>query len=747
MTADSVLQTIQTLHREGRLPKNIRQADDVFYRVARKHFGSWEDALIAAGVKRHARRRWTKHAILQAVRERHRQGLPMATLYKEDRGLTISAARQFGSWQTALAAAGLQPYRRIWSKALVVQEIQAWHEKDVPLSRIWKEDIGLYAGAKRFFGTWQEALQAAGFRQTRRSWSKEKVVAAIRARHEAGLPVRNMKQHDLPLHGAAEWHFGSWYKAILAASLKPHATDRWTKRRVIEEIQDWHQRGVPVGKVWEQDGRLIQAATRLFGNWREALRAAGLQSPRQVWSKERVINELQVHRPQRLPWKRLVREHLPLVAAASRYFGTWHNALVTAGLRQGPPKRFWSWNKQAVLEAIRARHQKGLPLSTTARDDTRLCAAAKRHFGSWRKALKAAGFSVQAARQWSADAVIRELQNRHAQGLPMVNVSHLDRSLCGAAKRRFGSWAEAMRAAKLPYQPRQTWTRQSVIDAIRSRHERGLLLSRVWAEDRPLFRAAVRKFGNWECAVRATGLEPRLRRKWSKERVVAGLRAWHRHSNENLRRVDPALAGTAARLFGSLDAACEVAGIERTTRRWSKKRIIQAVQDGYVRGRSLNTSGFGNQRLLNAAKRHFGSWSAAVAAAGLAHKYTSPAPTTNWNAEKILDGIRRWHAEGRYLPDVRKEEPRLYWAAKDCFGGWRAAVIAAGVEPTRKRWSKKKVVAEIRARCERGASLVSTLVFREDPPLAGAATRLFGTWRKAVEVATEKDSTKTRKGK
>ncbi len=32
-------------------------------------------------------------------------------------------------------------------------------------------------------------------------------------------------------------------------------------------------------------------------------------------------------------------------------------------------------------------------------------------------------------------------------------------------------------------------------------------------------------------------------------------------------------------------------------------------------------------------------------------------------------------------------------------------------------------------RSKREASLVSTVVFREDPPLAGAGTRLFGNWR------------------
>jgi len=72
--------------------------------------------------------------------------------------------------------------------------------------------------------------------------------------------------------------------------------------------------------------------------------------------------------------------------------------------------------------------------------------------------------------------------------------------------------------------------------------------------------------------------------------------------------------------------------------------------------------------------------------------------------------------------------------AKRYFGTWREAVRAAGCEPARRRWSKEVVIKEIRERCRRNLPL-SSILFKQDGPLAGAATRLFGSWRAALDAA------------
>ena len=57
--------------------------------------------------------------------------------------------------------------------------------------------------------------------------------------------------------------------------------------------------------------------------------------------------------------------------------------------------------------------------------------------------------------------------------------------------------------------------------------------------------------------------------------------------------------------------------------RWSKQRIIEAIQDGYVRGLPIERPGFNDQLLAGAARRHYGDWETAVAASGICVKKTN----------------------------------------------------------------------------------------------------------------------------
>jgi hypothetical protein len=163
--------------------------------------------------------------------------------------------------------------------------------------------------------------------------------------------------------------------------------------------------------------------------------------------------------------------------------------------------------------------------------------------------------------------------------------------------------------------------------------------------------------------------------------------------------------------------------------------VLETIQDRYVKGRPIDIAGFGDKRLASAAKRRFGSWPAAVAAAGLSDKLAPRKPARNWTPEAVLQAIQTWHDQGRLISNVSKQDQGLYSAAKHHFGGWRAAVAAAGLKPTRRRWSKELVIEEIRSRHQHGLMLNSGIVSQQDPPLAGAAVRMFGNWGKALLAA------------
>ena len=153
---------------------------------------------------------------------------------------------------------------------------------------------------------------------------------------------------------------------------------------MIDAIREWHRNGVSAERIWREDPALHAAGHFHFGSWREAIVAAGFQPTSQRWSKERVLDELRTRYGNGIPRSFRCKDNWRLTAAARKYYGNWHDALVAAGLRRGKSKIRLRWNGQRVIEAIRGRCEQGLSLSSAWQDDKKLYEAAARWFGGWR---------------------------------------------------------------------------------------------------------------------------------------------------------------------------------------------------------------------------------------------------------------------------------------------------------------------------------------------------------------------------
>ena len=255
----------------------------------------------------------------------------------------------------------------------------------------------------------------------------------------------------------------------------------------------------------------------------------------------------------------------------------------------------------------------------------------------------------------------------------------------------------------------------------------------MWKTDKLLFKAAIRYFGSWPNAVEAAGLPCVHRRQWSKEAVIEELRRWH------LGHVPAAAIGYAAKqYFGSARAAWEAAGVEPPYRKWFPRRVIEAIQDGYVRRRNVGIAGFGDRSLADAARRYFGNWAEAVAAAGLPRRLAGRKPRS-WSRPAVVKAIQAWHQSGRPLSKVYQEDQGLYAAAATYFGTWRRAVAASGFEVVRQQWTREKVIHGIQEWQRRGLPLgrvrkerPRSAPCRWHPSVPGSAKcRVFGSWRAA----------------
>ena len=197
------------------------------------------------------------------------------------------------------------------------------------------------------------------------------------------------------LYEQAIWIFGDWDKALLAAGFDPEKMRKlsiWDEEKIIHTIRAMHNKHLPLyaAYVMANHGKLFSAALRQFGSWAKALVATGVtKKPRtRKLYKGRLSllnalgDALEQHTVKNMP------QALKLEAA--HYFGSLEKA-IAALKKQG--KRLPGWNRRKIMTVISRMHRakESLAYGRIRREVPALVSAAEAHFGSWGKALYAAG--------------------------------------------------------------------------------------------------------------------------------------------------------------------------------------------------------------------------------------------------------------------------------------------------------------------------------------------------------------------
>ncbi len=181
------------------------------------------------------------------------------------------------------------------------------------------------------------------------------------------------------------------------------------------------------------------------------------------WSKDTIAFEIQrmFQAGEDLNYASIAAGEVALLRAATRYFGSWRTAIEYAGLNYDDIRRYKTWTRDRILERIQELHTRGEDLSwrhvSTSVDPQLAAAATKRkHFGSWRRAVTAAGLDyaqIRRYREWDGETILARLRELHANGVDL-NARHIeeyDITLITAARRRFASWDAALTASGLDY--------------------------------------------------------------------------------------------------------------------------------------------------------------------------------------------------------------------------------------------------------------------------------------------------------
>jgi hypothetical protein len=185
----------------------------------------------------------------------------------------------------------------------------------------------------------------------------------------------------------------------------------WTRRNIVAEIRHLHAGGEELNYASAElrHLNLVRAAAWHFGSWRTAVERAGFDygelSKYQRWNRERIIERIrELHAQQAdLSWREVSLHLDPALAAAAlrpNGFQSWREAIEAAGLNIEQVARYAHWDDARVLEEISALQQAGEALSSKAVQQSHqgLFCAARRRFGSWDNALEVAGLDISLIR-------------------------------------------------------------------------------------------------------------------------------------------------------------------------------------------------------------------------------------------------------------------------------------------------------------------------------------------------------------
>jgi hypothetical protein len=305
------------------------------------------------------------------------------------------------------------------------------------------------------------------------------------------------------------------------------------------------------------------------------------------------------------------------------------------------------------------------------------------------------------------------------------------------------------------------WTCELASDALRAwvlEHER-LPSVADWRHascDRPSAATVRRLFGSWTAAFDAAGLQPRVqhrRRRWDRDSIIALLR----EDARRLQRPPTAREWTAApdrpaettvrHHLGSWSTALRAANLPAPTRHdWTREDVLaQFASWASIHGRAPTAKDWQTaaaQHPSNSAvTRLFGSWSAAVQAAGLTPRKRGAA--TTWPRARILELLREdagrlqraptWE-EWRHATD--RPSPMTVTRA---FESWPAALQLAGLAPQPARdWTREQIIAEFAAWARTHGRPPTKADWRGDAtryPRVSTVRRLMGSWTAAAQAA------------
>jgi len=480
-------------------PPTVRQFDELgaySEGTVRDRFGSWSDALAAAGLDTAGSKRPVPKAeLLEELRELAAElGHPPTGQQMNAQGPRWASVyqRRFGSWNDALGEAGLEPRTSRGtavsiSREELLAELQSLADEFDRRPRVSDMvDEGAYA-VNRYrdeFGSWGAALEAADIEtdEIPDRIPTERLCAAITSvADDVDRPPTTTEFADHSEYGVSTVirRFGSWNDALEAAGLDPDAprgsqaddeqaqtlkiSDEELLRSIREIATDDEP---PTLQEYREDGEYgAQTIYDRFGSWNAAVEDAGFGSrdPDGKIPKSDLLDELRriADKDGDPPTVAEMREEgAHWVSTYRNRFGSWNDALAAAGFEPRSTPKPSREELIAALQDLASELDKRPSISNMDEHGAYRPSTYRTVFGSWTAALEAAGVDQDRDRgpsgKISEETLIANMQAfadelGHAPTAQEMNVEGPHSK--ATYQKRFGLWSEAVETALADWTP------------------------------------------------------------------------------------------------------------------------------------------------------------------------------------------------------------------------------------------------------------------------------------------------------
>ena len=220
-------------------------------------------------------------------------------------------------------------------------------------------------------------------------------------------------------------------------------------------------------KKAQTEGRMVSVHTyqRMFGSWNNALKMANLSSEKPRFSKKELAQQLRTEAQllKKIPSgvdinKSSVHGRTASTQTFLNVFGTWHKALKAAKLHpKGKERKHYLKNEliQQIINVSKDLKRTPRFIDIQEFSKKRITASTTMFisvFGSWKEALKKAGFKDL----FKKENLLQQLNNeskilKRIPTIRDIKKSHAAKRTASHSvfQRRFGTWRKALKAAKL----------------------------------------------------------------------------------------------------------------------------------------------------------------------------------------------------------------------------------------------------------------------------------------------------------